>query len=252
MDIMKSTVKALQVLELLCEEGEARVSYLAKDLGIKYSSMHRILATLCAAGYVEQDQDNSKYRATLKVYRLGLKVRKKQPLVDLARPYMEKLADQHEQTVNLAGFVDNHAMVIDRYEGSEPFITDHTMSRQLPAYCTAFGKVFLAEMSREQLEEYAANTRFTAYTSRTVTSLEELLPMLEEIKKQGYAVDEKELDDGVRCMAAPIRDEQGRVIGALSMSGRTGTMTVKKLNACKEPLLEAAMELSGKLGFEPK
>lgn len=249
---MKSTIKALEVLEFLCEEGQGRVSALAKRLDIKYSTMHRILSTLVAAGFVEQDSETSQYRATLKIYRLGLKVRSKQPLAQLARPYLEKLAARFQQTVNLAGFVDNHAVVIDRCQGDETFVTALTMGLQLPAYSTAFGKIFLAEMDEAALETYAAATRFQAFTSRTPTSLAELKPQLELIRDQGFAVDERELDDGVRCIAAPIRDERGRVIGALSISGRTGTMTGRMLEECRQPLLAAAGALSAKLGHEPK
>lgn len=248
---MKSTLKVLEVLEFLCEEGETRVSALSKRLDIKYSTMHRILSTLTSAGFVEQDTDTPKYRATLKIYRLGLRVRGKQPLVDLARPYLEGLARRFGQTVNLARFVDNHAMVIDRCESDEPFLTALTMGRQLPAYCTAFGKVFLAEMDGTELQEYASETDFQAFTSRTLTSLAALEPELTTIRGQGFARDERELDDGVRCVSVPVRNERGRVIGALSVSGRTGTMTRRKLEECTAPLLSAAQELSSKLGHEP-
>jgi IclR family KDG regulon transcriptional repressor len=248
---MKSTIKSLKVLELLCEEGEDRVSHLSKRLDIKYSTMHRILTTLTKVGYVEQNRKTAMYGATLKVYRLGLKVRKKQPLVGLAKPYLESLAETLSQTVNLAVFVDNHAVVIDRDESKEPFITDHTMGRQLPAYCTAFGKVFLAEMEMEELEAYADTTDFIPFTSRTITSLVELEAELEKVRAQGYAVDERELDEGMRCVAVPVRDEPGQMIGAMSISGRTGTMTRDFLQGCKSPLLKAAREISQKLGFEP-
>jgi DNA-binding IclR family transcriptional regulator len=247
---MKSTLKVFQVLEVLCEGGDARVSHLSKDLGIKYATMHRILSTLSEAGYVEKNQATSEYRATLKIYRLGLKVRKMQPLVGLAKPYMERLAARWDQTVNLADFVDNHAVVIERCESGEPFITDHTMGRQLPAYCTAFGKVFLAGMSPDELHTYAASVEFRPYTNRTITSVEELIPKLEQIRQQGFAVDERELDDGVRCVAAPIKNEQGNVIGAISISGRTGTMSAEKLEECRVSLVEAAGELSESLGYE--
>lgn len=246
---MKSTLKALQVLEALCQGEDFQVTQLSQDLGINYSTTHRILATLSEAGYVSQDNKTSKYRATLKVYRLGLKVRNKQPLVNLARPFMENMVADYGHTMNLASFIDNHAVVIDRFEGGDPLISDLSMGRQLPAYCTAFGKVFLAEMSQIELHEYADNTEFRAYTTRTITRIQDLAAELKRIKRQGFAVDERELDDGVRCVAAPIKDESGRVIGALSISGRTGTMTLHDMENSRIPLVKAASELSAKLGY---
>jgi DNA-binding IclR family transcriptional regulator len=222
---------------------------LSQDLDLKISTLHRILATLSEMGYVEQSHETRKYRATLKVFQLGLKVKSRLSLVSLARPYMKELGHEFKEAVNLAYFVGGYAVVIDRVESRLTLSSNLTLGRHLPAYCTAFGKVFLADMVPTDLREYALAHPFTKFTQKTISSWEELQQELLKVQNQGYALDNQELDEGIRCVAAPVRDTSGKVQAAMSISGASSRFTMEALEACLGRLGEATHKVSAKLGY---
>jgi DNA-binding IclR family transcriptional regulator len=121
---------------------------------------------------------------------------------------------------------------------------------RLPGYCTASGKVHLAYMSEDEINELLPNRQLKGYTSTTITDREALKGALKTVAEQGYALDDEEMDLGVRCVAAPIRDYTRRIVGAISVSGPTMRLSDERVNKELIPLVQgAAEELSNRLGY---
>jgi DNA-binding IclR family transcriptional regulator len=125
---------------------------------------------------------------------------------------------------------------------------DIKIGSRVPAFCTAFGKVLLAHLNESELMELLRVQRFSCWPKRTITSAALLNDNLLQVREQGYAIDDEELLEGVRCIATPIRNYSGRVVGALSISGPSVRMSYEKLGQLKDPLVNTAREISKKLG----
>jgi DNA-binding IclR family transcriptional regulator len=246
---MKSTIKVFQVLETLCEGKAAGVTELSKQLGIKPSSMHRFLAVLTKLGYVRKNADSGKYFATLKVFQLGVSVRNKLSLISIARPHMEELGEMLKETVNIAVFAQNSVVVIDRVQSPTTLPTNIIVGQHLPAYCTAFGKVFLAAMTGRELESYLQSATLERLTAQTITRPHALREELQKVVKDGYAIDNRELDENIRCLSSPIRDESGKVVAALSFSGPTSRVSMVRLKTYIKTVKAISAEISRKLGY---
>lgn len=246
---MKSTIKVFQVLETLCEGKAAGVTELSNQLDIKPSSMHRFLSVLTKLGYVQKNISTGKYFATLKIFQLGVSVRNKLSLISIARPYMEELGEMLSETVNIAVFAQNNVVVIDRVQSPETLRTNIIVGQHLPAYCTAFGKVFLAAMSTKELDRYLKTTTLKPITRLTITKAQTLREEINKVAKAGYAIDNRELDENIRCLSSPIRDESGKVVAALSISGPTNRAKMVRLKSLTKTMMKITAEISQKLGY---
>jgi IclR family KDG regulon transcriptional repressor len=241
---MNSAKKLLAVLEDLCINGRQGVSELSSHLKLGKSSIHRFLSVLAEAGYVSQNPDNKRYFATLKVFELGAMVRGRRRLIAIARPYMEKLGTQHHETINLGYFDGDEVVYVDQVESAETLRMDLGIGRRVPAYCTALGKVFLASLSEREIKGYFERVKLVHRTIKTITCERELMKKLEVIRRQGYAVDDRELDIGIRCIAAPLRDDSGKVAAVISIAGPSMRFGPEKMKCFK-----ATKQISNELGF---
>ena len=246
---MKSTIKVFQVLETLCEGKAAGVSELSNQLGIKPSSMHRFLAVLSKLGYVQKNANSGKYFATLKIFQLGVSVRNKLSLISIARPHMEELGEMLKETVNIAVFAQNNVVVIDRVQSPATLPTNIIVGQHLPAYCTAFGKVLLAAMSTKELDRYLKAVTLKPLTAQTIIRAPALREELKKIAEDGYAIDNRELDENIRCLSGPIRDESGKVVAALSFSGPTSRVKMVRLKTFIKTVKDISEKISLKLGY---
>ena len=246
--IMKSTVKVFQVLETICSDGAMSLTELTRKLDEKKSSMHRFLNVLSSTGYIEKDGYSKKYYPTLKIFHLGVSARNRKFSLHLVRPYMESLSRRCGETVNLGLFMDGKVIVVDRVESSEPLRTDLGIGTVLPAHSTAMGKVFLADLTEEELDRHIHEHGLKSFTSKTVTSPEKLKKDLKAVRDRGYSLDDRELGEGIRCIAAPIKGSWGRVLAALSISGPSTRLSLKQLNSLRRPLIALAGEMGDRLG----
>jgi IclR family transcriptional regulator, KDG regulon repressor len=249
MEQLKSISKIFMVLETLCTHGDLGVSELSVKLKIGKSSIHRFLSFLTEMGYVNQNPNTHKYFATLKLFEIGAMVRGRNRLVNISRPYMEELGNKFHETINLAFLEDGEVVYVDKVESIQALRMDLAIGHRVPAYCTALGKVFLAFLRDREIEQYCQKTRFKPLSEKTITSAKELVKHLKTIREEGIAIDDGELDNGIRCIAAPIRDDSGKVIGAISLAGPTIRLTMERLKSVKQPLLEATKNISQKLGY---
>jgi DNA-binding IclR family transcriptional regulator len=146
--------------------------------------MHRFLSVLTKLGYVQKSAHSGKYFATLKIFQLGVSVRNKLSLIGIARPYMEELGEMLKETVNIAVFAQDNVVVIDRVQSPTTLPTNIIVGQHLPAYCTAFGKIFLAAMSAKELDRYLKTAILKPLTAQTITQTQALREELKKISKE--------------------------------------------------------------------
>ncbi len=250
--MIQAVSHALDLLEQFHGEDvdELGVTELSKRLKLHKNNVFRLLATLEFRGYIEQNKATENYRLGLKSLELGQTFIKKMGLLHQAKPVLENLVERCNETSYVAIFKDGYIVYLDVVE---THLTVRVVSRvgsRLPAHCTAAGKVHLAFMSEEEVHSVLPSKELRGYTPHSITDRETLKKELQKVAEQGYAMDNEELDLGVRCVAAPIRDYTRRIVGALSISGPSTRFTDERLEQELIPLVVSATEeLSTRLGF---
>ena len=241
-----SLEKGMKILEALVENGELTVTETAARLKLNRASAHRFITTLRDLGYVRKNQQG-RYEATFKLLELGIKQADKFEIRRMAKPVMRDLAAKFDETVNLGLLHQGQMTYLDKVESRELLRMDSGVGSAFKAHATALGKAMLAFLPQEELETYLAGLSLTALTPNTIVNPKKFGKELDKIKKQGYAVDNEELAQGLYCVGAPILDFNGYPAYALSISGPVKRIRpMKDIPAC---LLEVASKLSAQLGF---
>jgi IclR family KDG regulon transcriptional repressor len=249
--LIQSVSHALDLLEQFHDEvDELGVTELSKRLKLHKNNVFRLLATLELRGYIEQNKVNENYRLGLKTLEMGQTFVRQMGLLRQSRPVLEWLVRECNETSYIAVIKDFDIIYLDVVETDLTVRVVPRVGSRLPAYCTAAGKVQLAYMSEEELEQYFPARDLRSFTPNTITDKDELKEYLKTIAGQGYAVDNEELDFGVRCVSSPIRDYTRRIVGAVSISGPTMRLSRERIDKELIPLvLKAADEISRNLGF---
>jgi DNA-binding IclR family transcriptional regulator len=171
-------------------------------------------------------------------------------LLRQARPILDRMVEECNETAYVAIFKENHIVYLDVVETNLTVRVVSRVGSRLPAYCTASGKAHLAFMSDEEFESTLAEQKLVQHTPTTLADIDKLKAELEQVRSTGYALDNEELDSGVRCIAAPIRDYTRRIVGAVSISGPSMRLDDKRLEEELIPMiLRAGEDLSTRLGF---
>ncbi len=249
--IIQAVYHALDLLEQFQGDvDELGVTELSKRLKLHKNNVFRLLATLESRHYIEQNKVTGNYRLGLKTLELGQTFIRQMGLLRQARPVLERLVKECNETTYVAILKDFQIVYLDVVETDMTVRVVPRVGAQLPAYCTAAGKAQIAFMTDEELERYIPAKDLKSYTPNTITDREELKKQLRQISEQGYAIDNEELDLGVRCIGAPIRDYTRRIVGAVSISGPSMRLTADRMEKDLIPMVRgAAEEISSKLGF---
>ncbi len=248
---IKSVAHALAVLEELGKEGdELGVSELSRRLNLHKNNIFRLLATLETRGYVEQNKETENYRLGLKVLELAQNFLRQMNLVKQIRPILEELVEKVQENAGLAVLRDQWIVYLDVVEAPQMVKVACRVGWRIPAYAAASGKVQLAYRSIADVERLIDWKSVKAFTPNTITDKEAFLKHLEEVRDKGYALDNEEYEEGVRCVAVPVRDYTRRVIAALSVQAPAFRLTDEKLyNEVLPALKEAGVKASHKLGY---
>ncbi|PLX90149.1 MAG: IclR family transcriptional regulator [Desulfuromonas sp.] len=249
--IIQAVSHALDLLEQFHDDvDELGVTELSKRLKLHKNNVFRLLATLESRGYIEQNKATENYRLGLKALELGQTFIKQMGLLRQAKPILDQVVGKCNETSYVAIFKEGYVVYLDVVETDMTVRVVSRVGSRLPAYCTAAGKVHLAFMSEDEINELLPSNQLQGYTTTTIASREALMKELSKVAEQGYAIDDEELDLGVRCIAAPIRDYTRRIVGALSISGPSMRITNDRIETELVPLvMEATTELSTRLGY---
>lgn len=252
-ELINSIDRALDILLLLQQEGrEMGVTQISAALGIYKSTVHRTLVTLEAKGFVQQNADNGKYWLGIRLYSLGMLIRERLPLKNIAYPYAKELSEKFDEVAHLS-ILDKSALtcpkhiIIDKIQGRQQVLS-LTPPIGSSAFChsAAVGKCLIAFSPRSFLERFIGNP-LPAFTEKTICDWDKLLAELETIKRRGYAVDDEELELGLTCVAGPILDRHAGIVAALSLSGPT-TRVQARFAEIVEEVMRTARAISANLG----
>jgi IclR family KDG regulon transcriptional repressor len=249
--VIQAVYHALDLLEQFRDDvDELGVTELSNRLKLHKNNVFRLLATLESRNYIEQNKVTENYRLGLKTLELGQTFIKQMGLLRQARPVLERLVKECNETTYVAILKEFQIVYLDVVETDMTVRVVPRVGAQLPAYCTAAGKVQIASMSEEELAKFFPSKELKRFTPNTITDREVLKKQLKKIAEQEYAIDNEELDIGVRCIGAPIRDYTRRIVGALSISGPTMRLTDERMEKELIPVVKkAAEEISTKLGY---
>ena len=245
--LITSLVKGLQVLELLAQGTPLTVTEVARALGQDRSASNRFLLTLRDRDYVQEVGDGT-YTLSTKLFALAQGAIPQNDIRAVARPYMSALARRYGQTVNLGRLEGNEIVTIEVAPGTDVIRFDGQVGARDLAHTLAMGKAVLAFRSLKEQQQYLQDTTLVAKTPRTFTDPERLRDHLAVVKKRGYAIDDEEWADGVRCAAAPVFAKSGRMPHAISVSGPVQSMERQRLHRIAKALCEVCRAISIKLG----
>lgn len=230
--------------------GEASLTAIAADLSLHVSSVHHLVATLTAAGYLQQNPENRWYRFGGEALWLATSILSQLDVLQAARTSMEEFAAAADEAVTLSVRDEGYALALYRVEpgGSLPGATSGS-ARRAPLYCTAAGKILCSELPEGKVRELLGLAPMAPRTPRTRTTPEAFLADLEWVRQHGLAVDNEEWTPGIRCVAVPVYNYTGSVVAALTCAGSTGRMEGEHLNQVIDLLREASQTVSQQLGF---
>jgi DNA-binding IclR family transcriptional regulator len=244
---VQSVDRALVILEVLARVGEAGVTEVAAELGVHKSTAFRLVATLESHRLVEQTSERGKYRLGVGVLRLAGATTARLDVVQEARAVCRRLAADTGETVNVAVLSESSALYLDQVAGSSALQSHNWVGQRIPLHATSNGKVLLAGLDQSALDGLLG--RLSSYTPHTITRKELLREELDRVREQGYAVAVDELEVGLAAAAAPIHDAHGDVVASMSVSGSTFRLTPDRLETVVKQLVEAALEVSHRLGW---
>jgi len=245
--------KSFSILEVLLQQGSAmNMTEISEKLGLYPSTIHRILDTLKHWGYVDQDPNTQKYQLGLKLLELGMAKFHQMDLVRESTPYLKELVNQCNETVHLGVLEEGEVLYLAKEESSQTIRMCSYVGKRAPLHSTALGKVLLADLSEEERRKILEQKGLPRITEKTITDKEELEKELNRIKKQGFALDRRENEKDVCCIAAPIKNYQGKVIAAISISSPAYRVDINKQSHLKEALIEITKKISKRLGYKEK
>jgi DNA-binding IclR family transcriptional regulator len=251
-DSNKSTtaLRALKVLEILgASRTPVPVAAVAEGIGADRSTAYRMLVTLMDAGYVERDAGSKQYRLGYKVLALTKFVLDDDLTAELVMTALRGIAERTGETVHYCVLDHLETVLLHRVKGTQLVAVDFRIGDRSPLYCTSIGKLMLAHLDDAVLKRVVEGG-LPRRARRTLTDPEALRQELRRIQRQGYAYDEFEFADDMRCVAVPVYTKGGALHGGISLSGPSSRFTQDKLTELRDVALLEARALSARLGFE--
>jgi DNA-binding IclR family transcriptional regulator len=222
---------------------------LGERLALNKSTVHRLLAVLERNRFVERDLPTGKFRLGLKLVELGSVALSRFDLHTYAKPFVERLVDETGETAHLGILRQSEVVSLVNAESRRSVRTPSTVGRRSPVHCTSQGKVLLAFQAEKQVDEILRSYRFTPYTRNTIRHAAAFRTELASVRNHGFAIDNEEFEEGLRCIGAPVHDHTGKVIAAVSIAGPAFRVSAERTPQLIRCVLNAAGELSQSLGY---
>jgi DNA-binding IclR family transcriptional regulator len=243
--------RALAILDTLSAQGpDLSLGEVSDKLDLHKSTTHRLMMVLERHKLIERNSVNGRYRLGLKLFELGTRAISQLDLRERARPFLEKLVLETSETVHLCILDDSEVVYLDKVEPVRSIRMATSVGRRNPAHCTAVGKAIMAYLSEAQVEEIIRKQGMKAMTANTITSLVELKKELKAVRERGYAIDNEEIEEGVRCVGCVVRNFSGEPLAAISVSAPAFRLTKDKVKGLSQPVVAAAHAFSRELGFK--
>lgn len=248
---VQSVERALRILDKLVEKkGGVALTTFSQEIGLHKSTVHRLITTLMNHGYVEQDTVTGYYKLGLKLVGLSNAVLDTIDVRRTAKPFLTELNDLTNEVVHLVVLNSCDVVYIDKIASDQSITINSSIGKVVPIHCTAVGKVLACQLHKEKVLEILAKKGMARYTKDTITEPAAFLKELEIVSGRGYALDENEHEEGIRCIAAPVKDYTGKIVAAISVVGPYSRITDDRLNVLIELTTQTSQRISARMGFQ--
>ncbi len=246
-DFVQSLDRGLAVIRAFGPDRERlSLSEVARATGLTRAAARRFLLTLVKLGYVRSDGREFSLRP--KVLELGYAYLSGLALPEVAQPHLEELSEKLHESSSISVLDGQHIVYVARVATKRIMTVSISVGTRFPAYAASMGRVLLAGLSDDELDKYLAEAAFEGFTAQTVTEPEELRAIVREAGRQGYAIVDQELEEGLRAIAAPIRDSSGAVTAAINVSAHASRYgTSDMLTRLLPALLDTAAQIEADL-----
>lgn len=236
-----------ELLDILAPEKDGcSVSEISERMKLSPSSVHRMLTSLRNIGYVVQDSDTKKYKIGLKILTLAVRQLNHYDIRSASIDHMEELSRKTDNLVFLSVYQNNLVVCIETVELTSSMKFYVNIGSEMPINAAAAAQAIFAFKSDEEVDEILNHDKFKKYTDRTITSPEQLKDKLLEVRKNGYAICDRELEEGVIAISAPIRDFSNRVVGSLTLTGIINENSINQ--SLIDDVVSSADQISRELG----
>ena len=247
--MVESADRVLRILQSFAPyDRDVSLGDIAERVELPKSSVHRLLVTLIAHGFVERDDSTRRYKLGIKLFELGSAAIHERGLQGSAQPALDELSRVTGETCHLAVLSGTEAVYVYKLDGTSSIIMSSRVGGRAPVHATSIGKVLTAWSSPEVMA-LVRKAPMKASTRNTITSFRAFDAELQKVRASGYALDLEEFEMGLRCIAAPVRDQSARVIAALGIAGPRSRLGDTRLKKLVPIVVDAADLLSRNLGF---
>jgi DNA-binding IclR family transcriptional regulator len=245
---LQSLDRAIAVLDLLASSSRAlSLTEICERMDLHKTTGHRSLMVLERNALVERSRDN-RYRLGMKLHDLGGRAVRQLDLCSAVGPHVRRLSSETGETVHVSILNKTSIVYLEKMELDHRVCFSTKAGNSNPVYCTSMGKAMLAFQPLEVVSRLLNKIHFVRYTPYTLCSRESLLEDLERVRRRGYAIDDQEIELGVRCIGVPVFDSGHRAIAAVSVSGPVARITTERIATVAEQLLRCCRDISGSLG----
>ncbi|RPJ42635.1 MAG: IclR family transcriptional regulator [Deltaproteobacteria bacterium] len=249
--LINSILRAGGILKTFAEgKGSFTLREMSQFMKLDRSTTYRLLLSLEKCGLVEKDEKTGTYSLGLGAFEIGSAYQRRADFVPIAKPFMEELALKAQETVNLAVLSGTEILYIDKVDSPRSVGVMSKIGQRNPVYCTSLGKSLLAFQGEEEKARIMAAIEFKPLTPHTITSRKEFVKEMNQIRSQGFALDRREIEEDVECIAAPIRNHLGNAVAAISISGPQKKIQTPREKEYVGWVTEAAEGISSRLGFK--
>lgn len=250
---IQAIVNAVDTIDYVAKSNQGvGVRELARALRLTRGTASRVLYSLHFCGLLRRDENQSRYVLGSKILELASGHLRSLSIGEVARRHMADLSLESGETVFLGILDRDHVTIVDRIDSTQPLRMASELGVREPAYCTALGKILMADLSDEACRRLLEGQQFEPHTAKTLRSKDEVLARIDEARERGWALDDEEFFEGVRCIAAAIRDHDGRVVAAVSVAGPRFRLHDDRLQTMARRVRAAAAAISRDLGYAPK
>ncbi|MBA2943660.1 IclR family transcriptional regulator [Paenibacillus sp. CGMCC 1.16610] len=250
MPIIQALDRALKIMDLFDEyTTELKITEISARMELHKSTVHSLLKTLQMHGYINQDVETGKYKLGLKLLEKGQLMLQSLDIRTAARKHLVALSEQTGQTTHLVILDGKEGVYLDKVEGEKAAIRYSRIGRRISLHSSAVGKVLSAFRTKDEIDALLRNYQFSKITDVTITGKDAFVNELNQVREQGYSIDNQENEPGVRCAAAPIFEHNGSIVAAISISTLLSTVDDSLFKAYIALLKKEAEAISLTLGF---
>jgi DNA-binding IclR family transcriptional regulator len=241
--------RSFHILDALAAaKDEVSPAELASSLHLHKSTVHRLLTVLENQRFIRRTTDG-RYGLGAKLIEMGSRAMDQLDLGEHAMPFLRRLVEETDETAHVSILSGTEMISIANVRSRWTLTTPSTVGRRTQIHCTSVGKAFVAFLPEERLASLLGRLSFTANTRRTITTSPALCVELARVRRRGYAIDDEEVEEGLRCIGAPVRDYTGGVVASIGIAGPVFRVQKARIGELSRAVMRAAADLSADLGY---